>query len=102
MQHLVMMWVLVIALLLIPFESAAASGGCLDGAEARRTVQEERLIELQEARGIASARARGEIVSANLCRVDNRLVYVLAVLSREGRVVRIGVDARNRAVEELR
>ena len=70
--------------------------------EARASVHAEKLIEFQEAARLAAQKAHGSVVSANLCRVNQRLVYVLAILSPEGRVARVSVDAKNRSVQDYR
>ena len=80
----------------------AAPADCLKLDAARDAVHAEKLIPISEATRIARARMQGDVVSANLCRVDSRLMYVLAILARGGRVVRIAVDAQTRAVRELR
>jgi uncharacterized membrane protein YkoI len=80
----------------------AAADGCLSSDQARLSVQAERLIEMPEAAQLARGKAGGEVVSANLCRVNQRLMYVIAILSRDGRVARVSVDAKTRSVSDFR
>ena len=80
----------------------ASPVACLRPEEARDVVHAEKLVQLSEATRLARGRVPGDVVSANLCRVNSRLMYVLAILARGGRVVRIGIDAQSRAFQELR
>lgn len=82
-------------LLYLGMMSAQASDGCLAQGDARDIVQTEKLVDLPQATRAARARQPGEIVSANLCRNGGHMVYVLAILTAEGRVVRVSVDARS-------
>lgn len=99
-SSMVPMMLLTAALLAAPVERVSDS--CLSPAEARTTAAFEHLIEFTEAAKLASRKVHGEVVSANLCRVNQRLVYVLAILSPEGRVARVAVDAKSRAVQDHR
>lgn len=81
---------------------ALAAEACLTPQEARIVAATDKLIDGPDAVRAAHGAVKGEVVSVNLCRVDARMMYVLAILSSQGRVVRIGVDAKNRAVRELR
>lgn len=82
--------------------TVAVSDDCMSAPDARRAVADERLIAFSEAARLAAGKRQGEVISANLCRVNQRLVYVLAVLSRDGHVARVRVDARTRAVQDHR
>ena len=90
-----------IAMLVAP-PAVAVSDDCLSAVEARQLASNERLIAFSEAAQLATGKRPGEVVSANLCRVSHRLVYVLAVLSRDGRLARVSVDARTRVVQDYR
>jgi uncharacterized membrane protein YkoI len=48
-----------------------------------------------------SVKQHGEIIHALLCERDGRLVYVLTVLGRNGKVGQASVDAANGAVMSL-
>ena len=67
---------------------------CLSKAEQRAEVAAHRAIPLAQAIRAAHAHGRhGEVLRARLCRHENRLDYVLTLLSRNGKVVRATVDA---------
>ncbi len=66
---------------------------CLNKAEQRAAVVSHRAISLAQALK-ARARARhGDLVRARLCRDGDRLVYVLTLLGRSGKVITATVDA---------
>src|ERR1035437_1928321 len=69
---------------------------CLNKAEQRAAVAGKNAIPL--ARAIKSRRQHGHhanLLRARLCRHGERLVYVLTLLARSGRVIRETVDAAN-------
>ncbi len=69
---------------------------CLSKAEQRAAVASHRAIPLAQA--IKSARRHGrrsEVLRARLCHRGSRLVYVLTLLARNGKVTRASVDAAN-------
>jgi len=69
---------------------------CLNKAEQRAAVAGHRAIPLAQA--IKSARRhvrRSEVLRARLCHRGTRLVYVLTLLARSGKVMRTSVDAAN-------
>ena len=73
---------------------AAGHGECLDKAEQRAAVASHRAIPL--ALAIRSLRKHGrlaEVVRADLCERGGRLVYVLTLLPRSGKVMRAVIDA---------
>jgi len=93
------------ALLLLGFLAMGATSAvaasharrvCLTKAEQRAAVASHRAISL--GRAIASARRHGhhgEALRARLCHRGSRLVYVLTLLPRNGKVRRVTVDAAN-------
>ncbi|HZL30390.1 MAG TPA: hypothetical protein VFC54_04935 [Pseudolabrys sp.] len=71
-------------------------GACLRKAEQRAAVATHRAVPL--ARAIRSLHMRGrraEVVRAELCDRGGRLVYVLTLLPRSGKVTRATIDAGN-------
>ena len=67
---------------------------CLSKPEQRAAVASHQAISLAQA--IRSLRAHGrrsEVVRARLCRRGDRLVYLLTLLGRSGKVRRVHVDA---------
>jgi uncharacterized membrane protein YkoI len=69
---------------------------CLNRAEQRAAVGAQKAVPLAAA--IKSLRERGhraEVVRADLCNRNEKLVYVLTLLARTGKVTRATVDAAN-------
>jgi uncharacterized membrane protein YkoI len=93
---------LVFALLLSPALAEAAAvqerPRCLTRAEQRAAIQAGEAIPLAAVRRILRQRMVGELVRARLCHESNRLIYLLTVLSRDGKVRRVSVDATNGTV----
>ncbi|HEU5018077.1 MAG TPA: hypothetical protein VFT69_08900 [Pseudolabrys sp.] len=94
---------LALGLLAAPVKPAAAADPlhrhCLSKAEQRAAVASHKAISL--GRAIRSAHKhgrRGETLRARLCRRGGRLAYVLTLLARNGKVLRVTVDAANGAV----
>jgi uncharacterized membrane protein YkoI len=87
------------------FAAAAASAkpaavsphrACLTKAEQRAAVASHRAIRLAEAAKFARRHGRrGELLGVRLCRHGERLVYVLTLLARNGKVMRVSIDAAN-------
>jgi uncharacterized membrane protein YkoI len=67
---------------------------CLTRAEQRAAIAAGEAIPLAAAR----QRASGELVRARLCRDSRRLIYLLTVLARDGKVRQVTVDATNGTV----
>ena len=69
---------------------------CLSKAEQRAAVAANKAVPL--AKAIKSLRERGhraEVVRAALCHRGEKLVYVLTLLARSGKLSRVTVDAAN-------
>lgn len=74
--------------------AAERQGGCLDKAEQRAAVAAHRAVPLALAiRTLHSHGRRTEVVRADLCERGGRLVYVLTLLPRSGKVTRTLIDA---------
>jgi uncharacterized membrane protein YkoI len=72
------------------------ASACLSKAEQRAAVADRKAIPL--AKALRNRREKGhhaELVRAQLCQGEDRLVYVLTLLGRSGRVVSETVDASN-------
>jgi uncharacterized membrane protein YkoI len=78
--------------------SAAERLRCLSRNEQRAAIADGRAVPLATALRSLGNRARGELVRARLCQDDDRLVYQLTVLPRDGKVRRATVDASNGTV----
>ena len=75
---------------------AEPADACLNKAEQRTAVAEHKAIPL--ARAMRNRREKGHfatLLRARLCQRDGRLVYVLTLLARSGRVLSETVDASN-------
>jgi len=88
---------LLVAVLLSP-AAAEEQPRCLTRAEQRAAISAGEAIPLAAARRMLRQRTGGELVRARLCHDANRLIYLLTVLSRDGKVRRVTVDATNGSV----
>jgi len=69
---------------------------CLTKAEQRAAVAANQAIPLTQAiKILREHRKYSEVVRAHLCRNDGKLVYVLTLLGRSGKVVSATIDAVN-------
>jgi uncharacterized membrane protein YkoI len=81
------------ALLAVSAPAAAAERNrCLSPEERRAKIASHQVVPLAKAIRVLKVR-RAEVVRASLCEHDGRLVYLLTVLPRDGKVVRATVDA---------
>ena len=89
--------VLLLAALAAP---AAADSGrrCLTAHERQAAVATHKLVRVSQAIRLVKARYGGDVVRVRLCRDGRRLVYLLTVLPRSGKVVHASVDAGSAAV----
>ena len=82
--------------LLAPVGGASAQTDCLTAEEARDVAQTRRVITPERAARIARTSYPGhDVLRALLCRENNGYVYVVTVLTRDGRVIRTRVDANS-------
>ena len=111
MNHTRALVVLPVLLAALMAEAAAADEPrvCLSKSEQRAAISNGQAIPLanaiQSVRSVRTAtRARGsrEVIKARLCREAKGLVYVLTVLSRDGKVTHTTVDATSGKVVEAR
>ena len=79
---------------------------CLGKPEQRAAISQGQAVTLAAAIRSARVTVRGrgnrEVVKARLCREPNGLVYMLTVLSRDGKVTRMTVDATSGKVVDAR
>ncbi len=75
---------------------------CLTRDQQRTAIAERRAVPLAAVRKAVRARVPGEMVRARLCQEPERLIYLLTVLPRDGKVRRVIVDAKNGAVVSVR
>jgi uncharacterized membrane protein YkoI len=73
----------------------AMASSCLQMEETRHVVAQKDLVSLQEiVRSVRSAHD-AELISARLCETNGNMVYMIALLGKNGRVMRMTVDARS-------
>ncbi len=73
--------------------AAGAADACLTQDEIREEVSQKRVVTQVSALRAARAHLGGEAVRARLCRRESGLVYVITSLKRDGKVIRVLVDA---------
>ena len=71
---------------------------CLSRNEQRAAIADGRAVPLASARHALRLKMPGELVKARLCQQPDRLIYLLTVLARDGKVAHVTVDAKNGAV----
>lgn len=78
----------------------ARGESCLSDADLREAVADKRVIApLAAIRAAREVIPRAEIQRASLCRHDERLVYLLTALRRDGHFVQVMVDALSGQVD---
>ncbi|MGL5115611.1 MAG: PepSY domain-containing protein [Beijerinckiaceae bacterium] len=92
-----MFGVLIPALFLAVATTSPAQGQqtCFAADETREHVQRHNLIALHDIVRSARGDGRADLISARLCETDGKLVYMIAMLDRDGKVRRLTVDARS-------
>ncbi len=80
--------------LLVDVQQRVAAA-CLTPAEARTAIARHKLANALPALRSASRRAQAEPLRSRLCRMDERFVYEMTMLRRDGKVVRVFVDAQD-------
>ena len=75
---------------------------CLNPGEMRETVADRKVVAPTTAVVTAREQVPGaEIVRANLCRVENHLLYIIMALRRDGRFVYVTIDATSGSVKSV-
>jgi uncharacterized membrane protein YkoI len=75
---------------------------CLTRDQQRSAITERRALPLATVRNSVRAKVPGEMVRARLCQEPERLIYLLTVLPRDGKVRRVIVDAKSGNVVSVR
>ena len=83
---------------LLPSPALAQEPSCLSRAEQRAAIDAGRAIPLAVAKRMLRQRLPGELLRARLCSGSGRLVYLLTVLTHDGKVRRVTVDATSGTV----
>jgi uncharacterized membrane protein YkoI len=87
-------FVLLICLAAFPAQAADVPGhACLSKAEQRAAVASHKAIPLAKALEARTRVRHGDVVRAQLCQDGDKLVYVLTLLGRSGKVITATVDA---------
>jgi uncharacterized membrane protein YkoI len=86
---------LVFAASLAASAPATAQAACFTADETRDIVQKHGLIRLNEVVRSARGSNPADLISARLCDTAGNLVYMIAMLGRDGKVMRLTVDARS-------
>ena len=84
----------------------AEDHSCLSRAEQRAALSSGQTVTLavaiRSARGSVRGRGSREVVRARLCHQDKGLVYLLTMLTRDGKVTHTAVDATSGKVVDIR
>jgi uncharacterized membrane protein YkoI len=80
-----------------PRSDSAAAGHCLSRQEQRARIAARTVVPLAKAARAVNGRG-DDLLHARLCERDGRLVYLLTVLARGGKVLRAAVDAGSGAL----
>jgi uncharacterized membrane protein YkoI len=75
--------------------AAQPSRQCFSAEDTRQRIEDDSLVPMSEITKIVRSGRSDEIISARLCETNGNLVYMIAVLERSGKVMRMIVDARS-------
>jgi uncharacterized membrane protein YkoI len=78
--------------------SASAQQACFSAEETRAHVVKLGLVSLHDVVRSARGGNEADLLSARLCETNGNMVYMIAMLGRDGRVMRMTVDARTGSV----
>jgi uncharacterized membrane protein YkoI len=88
--------IVVTGVLMLAATAAGAADHCLTRNEQKAKAAAHAVVPLS--RAMHPVRAHGEVIQARLCEQGDKLVYVLTVLGRDGKVAQASVDATNGSV----
>jgi uncharacterized membrane protein YkoI len=95
-----------IAPAILPEAAGGAERQCLTKSEQRAAISHGQAVTLaaaiRSARGSVRGHGAREVVRARLCREEKGLVYLLTLLSRDGKVTHATVDATSGKVVDAR
>ncbi|SFN57511.1 hypothetical protein SAMN04488056_101349 [Cohaesibacter marisflavi] len=90
------LWALaIIAISFLVPSSHAIAAQCLGAEEIRVAISQGRAKSLVAITQAANAVVSGDVIKANLCSAGGRLNYELVILSRQGNVTRLVLDAKS-------
>lgn len=87
---------------LLPGSTPAQASTCFSAGETREHVKRHGLITLNDVVRSARSDGQADLISARLCETAGNLVYMIAMLGRDGKVKRLTVDARTGDVINFR
>ena len=90
------------ATIVVPPGTARAQTACLSSVETQDAVSEKRAVAPVIALRNARVHAGGEVLRARLCRHEETLAYLVTALRKDGKVLRVVVDAVSGSVIETR
>ena len=76
-----------------PASAASPERACLNAAETRAAVARHGLVDPLAALRAAARKAQADPLRSRLCRAGAGFVYDMALLRRDGKVLRVSVDA---------
>jgi uncharacterized membrane protein YkoI len=87
-------WISLAVAATLGLSMARAEANCFSPEETREHVRTRGLISLNDV--VRSSRGAGhaDLISARLCETAGNLVYMIAMLGRDGKLMRLTVDAR--------
>ncbi len=74
--------------------AAQAETVCFSAEDTRDHVSRQGLIPLSDVVRSARGAGQADLISARLCETSGNMVYMIAMLGRDGRLMRLTVDAR--------
>jgi uncharacterized membrane protein YkoI len=74
---------------------ALADQACFSAEETRDHVIRHGLVPLHDIVRSARGGNQADLISARLCETNGNMVYMIAMLGRDGKVMRLTVDARS-------
>jgi uncharacterized membrane protein YkoI len=74
--------------------SSSADAACFSPDETREHVKRHGLIALNDVVRSSRGALRADLISARLCETGGNMVYMIAMLGRDGKLMRLTVDAR--------
>ncbi len=77
----------------MPVAADAASGACLSASDTRAAILQHKLADPMATLRSAARKHVADPLRTRLCRWGDRFVYEIALLRRDGKVIRVFVDA---------
>jgi uncharacterized membrane protein YkoI len=74
--------------------AAAADTVCFSAEDTRDHVVKHGLVALSDVVRSSRGQSSADLISARLCETSGNMVYMIAMLGRDGKVTRITIDAR--------